>query len=277
MDNCLHAYFVRDKKLVSSCDFNADVFVNQGYVYEVIRVIDAIPLFLEDHLQRMWHSLLMAQIEPTIDQDFVKTSLSKLISINKVDFGNIKIVVGKPQKINAPNYAAWFQPHSYPTQKTYDEGVSIGYLNYVRESPTAKIWRDNYQQLVAETKAKHQLFEVLLSANGKVTEGSKSNFFIVKDDRLFTSLQTEVLNGITRIKVISLAREQLIEVVEKSLSEEDIAAADALFLTGTSPKILPVNKLYPEKTFDTQNKLMRKLMQVYDELIAQYIIENKLQ
>jgi len=277
MDNCLHSYFVRDKELVSSCDFNADVFVNQGYVYEVIRVIDGVPLFLEDHLQRMWHSLSIAEIEPDSDKDFVNASLRKLISINKVDFGNLKIVVGKPQKINAPNYAAWFQPHSYPVQGAYDEGVNIGYLNYERESPTAKIWRDNYQLMVAEIKAKHQLFEVLLSANGKVTEGSKSNFFIIKNGRLFTSPEAEVLNGISRIKVILLAHELSVEVVEKSLSQEDIAAADALFLTGTSLKLMPVNKLYPEKVFDTQNKLMRKLMQVYDDLIAQYIKENKLQ
>lgn len=275
MDNCLHSYFVREKELVSSCDFNADVFVNQAYVYEVIRVIDGLPLFLEDHLQRMWHSLAMADIKAEVSKDFVKASLSKLISINKVDFGNVKIVIGKPQKSNAPHYAIWFQPHSYPVQKTYDEGVSVGYLNYERESPTAKIWHDNYQRLIAETKAKHKLFEVLLSANGKVTEGSKSNFFIVKNGSFFTSREAEVLNGITRIKVISLARELSIEVVEKSLNKDDIAAADALFLTGTSLKIMPVKELYPEKVFDTRNELVLKLMQVYDELITQYIQENK--
>ncbi|MBZ0241826.1 MAG: aminotransferase class IV [Bacteroidales bacterium] len=276
MDNCLHSYFVRDKELVSSCDFNAEVFVNQGFVYEVIRVIDGVPLFLEDHLQRMWHSLAMADIKAEVSKDFVKASLSRLISINKVDFGNIKLVIGKPQKANAPRYAAWFQPHSYFAQKTYDEGVGVGYLNYERKSPTAKIWHDNYQQLIAETKAKHKLFEVLLSANGKVTEGSKSNFFIVKNGCLFTSPEAEVLNGITRIKVISLAHQQSIEVVEKTLSQEDIAAADAMFLTGTSLNIMPVNILYPEKVFDTRNELMLKLMQLFDKLIAQYIQENKL-
>lgn len=276
MDSCLHSYFVRNDELVSTCDFNPDNYVNQHYVYEVIRVIDGVPLFLEDHLQRMWHSLAMADIKAEANKDFVKASLSKLISINKVDFGNIKIVVGKPQKANAPHYAAWFQPHSYPAQKSYDEGVDVGYLNYERKSPTAKIWRDNYQQLVAETKTKHKLFELLLTANGKVTEASKSNFFIVKDGMIFTSPEAEVLNGITRIKVILLARKQSIKVVEKSLTLEDIACADALFLTGTSPKLLPVNKLLPEKVFDTQNEVMRKLMQLYDDLIAQYINENKL-
>lgn len=276
MDSCLHSYFIRNEELVSSCDFNADVLVNQGYVYEVIRVIDGVPLFLEDHLQRMWYSLALAEIETEVSKDFVKTSLNSLISINKVDFGNIKIILGKSQKANIPHFAAWFQPHSYPAQKTYFEGVDIGYLNYKRKSPTAKIWRDNYQQLVAETKAKDKLFEVLLTADGKVTEASKSNFFIVKDGTILTSPEDEVLNGITRIKVISLARSHAIEVIEKSLSQDDIACADALFLTGTSPKLLPVHKLCPDKVFDTKNEVMRKLMQLYDDLIAQYIHENKL-
>ena len=276
MYSCLHSYFVRNEELVSTCDFNPDNFVNQHYVYEVIRVIDGVPLFLEDHLQRMWHSLALADVKTEANNDFVKASLSKLISINKVDFGNIKIIVGQPQKENAPHYAAWFQPHSYPAQNAYDKGVEVGYLNYERKSPTAKIWRDNYQKLVAETKAKDKLFEVLLSANGKVTEGSKSNFFLVKDNILYTAPEAEVLNGITRIKVIALAKKHAIKLVEKSLSQDDLNHADALFLTGTSPKILPVHKLHPQKVFDTHNELMRKLMHLYNELIAQCINENKL-
>jgi len=276
MYSCLHSYFVRNEELVSTCDFNPDNFVNQHYVYEVIRVIDGVPLFLEDHLQRMWHSLALADVKTEANNDFVKASLSKLISINKVDFGNIKIIVGQPQKENAPHYAAWFQPHSYPAQNAYDKGVEVGYLNYERKSPTAKIWRDNYQKLVAETKAKDKLFEVLLSANGKVMEGSKSNFFLVKDNILYTAPEAEVLNGITRIKVIVLAKKHGFKLVEKSLSQDDLNHADALFLTGTSPKILPVHKLHPQKVFDTHNELMRKLMHLYNELIAQCINENKL-
>ncbi len=78
--------------------------------------------------------------------------MRQLIDINKVDLGTIKIVIGKPQKLNAPHFAAWFQPHSYPSQKSYDEGVDISFLDYERKTPTAKIWRGNYQQLIAEKK-----------------------------------------------------------------------------------------------------------------------------
>lgn len=275
MDNCLHSYFVRNDELVSCCDFNANSFADQGYVYEVLRVIGGVPLFLEDHLQRMWYSLASARVDTAITPHFIKSVLRQLIDINKVDIGTIKVVIGKPYKLNAPHFAAWFQQHSYPSQKSYDEGVDISFLDYERKTPTAKIWRENYQQLIAEKKKQFNLFELLLTSNDKVTEGSKSNFFIVKNDTLYTSPEAEVLNGITRIKVISLAHDAAIKVVEKSISKAAIYQADALFLTGTSPKVLPVSKLYPEKLFDTQNEIMRKLMQAYDTLIVRYINENK--
>lgn len=274
MDSCLHSYFIRDKELVSTCDFIADIVANQAYVYEVIRVIDGVPLFLENHLQRMWHSLAMTKIEARVDKEFVINSLFKIISINKVAFGNLKIVIGNPEDTYKPFYAAWFQPHFYPLQQAYNEGVDVAYFDYERESPTAKIWHNNYQQLIAETKKKHKLYELLLTAYGKVTEGSKSNLFLVKNGRVFTAPENEVLNGITRMNVISLTRSHAIELIETPLSQHDIAAADAMFLTGTSAKILPVKKLHPDKLFDTKNELMRKLMQLYDELIAKYILEN---
>ncbi|MDA3943530.1 MAG: aminotransferase class IV [Bacteroidetes bacterium] len=275
MDSCLHAYFVQNKELISSCDFNVEKLDNQGYVYEVVRVMQAVPLFLEDHLKRMYNSLALANSEPKVSSDFVRNSLLKLISFNKVDYGNIKIIIGNPQDAHKPFYAAWFQPHFYPSDANYEQGVKVAFLEHERPDPNAKIWHTNYQELVRETKLRQGVFELLLSNDGKVTEGSKSNIFLIKDQAIYTPPELEVLNGITRQKVILLANQNNIHLVEKSVRKADIAAADALFLSGTSPKILPVSMILPDKQFQTDHPLLRKMIGLYDALIENYIDENK--
>ncbi len=119
------------------------------------------------------------------------------------------------------------------------------------------------------------MFEVLLvDRGGRITEGSRSNVFFVKNDRLFTPKGGDVLSGITRRKIISLAQEMNIELVEADIFLSEISGFQALFLSGTSPKILPVSQL-AEMNFNPRNALLRLLQEKYDALIAGYIHARK--
>ncbi len=271
MDQCLHSYFVYNEELRSSCDFNGFATNRSGFVYEVVRVIDGVPLFIEEHLSRLKKSADAVSIKLPVDEKFVIQSFKALILQNKVLEGNIKCVVGN-RSANRLYYAAWFQPHHYPAAELYKNGVTVGLIDEKRNTPEAKVWRSDYQQKIQQEKSEKQVFELLLTPNGKLTEGTKTNLFLIKKNNVYTAPSHVVLSGITRVKVLDIGMANAIPIVEKNLELKDLLDADAVFLTGTSPKILPVKSIlsYPQ-VFDVNHPQLVKLMRLYEEMIRNYI------
>ena len=83
---------------------------------------------------------------------------------------------------------------------------------------------------------------IVLTADGHVSEGSAENLFIVQRGALVTpAVSDNILEGITRRRLIAMAREELgIETTERSLDRTELYAADEVFLCGTGAQISPV-------------------------------------
>lgn len=84
---------------------------------------------------------------------------------------------------------------------------------------------------------------LLLDPEGYVAEGSGENIFIVKNGVIYTPEVTACLNGITRNTVLTLAREQGIEVVEKRITRDEVYIADEAFFTGTAAEVTPIREV----------------------------------
>jgi branched-chain amino acid aminotransferase len=84
---------------------------------------------------------------------------------------------------------------------------------------------------------------VMLDTSGLVAECSGENIFIVRRGVLKTPALVSVLEGITRDSVIRIARDKGIEVVEQSITRDEVYTADEMFLTGTAAEITPVREL----------------------------------
>lgn len=237
-------------------------------VYEVLRIYDGVPLFLEDHLERFYNSASLAGKTIRYGKSQIARFVMQLIRDNEVSEGNIFIW-------SADDFITFFIPHKYPDEKWYETGVRCGILMAERDNPKAKVFLTLVRQAAGEMMAKQGFYEVLLvDRAGRITEGSRSNVFFVKNDRLFTPKSGDVLSGITRQKIISLAQNMNIEIVEADIFLSEVAEFQALFLSGTSPKILPVSQL-SEISFNLKDRLVRLIMQKYDKLIADYIQAEK--
>jgi D-alanine transaminase len=97
--------------------------------------------------------------------------------------------------------------------------------------------------------------EVILCKNGLITEGSKSNIFLVKYGSVYTpSLNNNILPGITRNFIIKLLRENNTQVIEENIPVKDIYEFDEVWLTSSTKEIQPVDSVdsfkFPEKKFD---------------------------
>ena len=85
---------------------------------------------------------------------------------------------------------------------------------------------------------------LMLDTNGCVAEGSGQNIFIVRKGRVYTPTLTSALEGITRDTIIKILSEELsLQVVEKTITRDEIYTADEAFFTGTATEVTPICEL----------------------------------
>lgn len=261
----IHTCFVFDDEIKPVSQFVPAE--NEGGIYEVLSVINGVPLFLEDHMQRFFHSAQLAGKTIRYTEPQIRSFLNELIEQNHIAEGNVLLSC----KIHLK---AFFILHKYPIPEMYRVGVNCGILKAERDNPNAKVFQTTVRQQADKLLAENSFFEVLLvDHNGFVTEGSRSNVFFVAGDKIFTAPGSQVLPGITRQKAFEMARMLQIEVIEKQIHFSEIQQFDAAFITGTSPKILPIRQI-DEMHFDPENPIIIRLMKTYDNIISAYVQDN---
>ena len=262
----IHKYFIYNSDVCSVSEFTPSE--NEGGIYEVLRVVKGVPLFLEEHLERFYHSAEIAGKTIHFSQNQIKKLINLLISRNGVTAGNILVSC----KINLK---AYFIPHKYPSAEMYKNGVPCGILKAERQNPNAKVFQTSVREQANKLIQGKDFYEVLLIDHlGRITEGSRSNVFFVKNNTLITPPGNEVLLGITRKKTIALAKQLAIRFKEEDIYLDELEQYSATIITGTSPKVLPVSKV-GFLTFDPKNEIIQKLIHAYDDLIRDYIKNYK--
>ena len=110
---------------------------------------------------------------------------------------------------------------------------------------------------------------LLLDPEGYVAEGSGENIFIVKDGVIYTPEVTACLNGITRNTVLTLAREQGVEIVEKRITRDEVYIADEAFFTGTAAEVTPIRELDGRQIgAGRRGPVTEKLQKAYFDLVT---------
>jgi D-alanine transaminase len=83
--------------------------------------------------------------------------------------------------------------------------------------------------------------ECIFVREGMITEGARSNIFVVADDILYTHPESEyILSGITRKNIIRIAGESGIMVKEVPFPEKDLGRIQEAFITNSSAEVTPV-------------------------------------
>jgi branched-chain amino acid aminotransferase len=266
-------YYIRDG-IVKELDFSEEAITSMGVtLYEVIRVASGVPLFLEEHLNRLENSAKLTKISLKYDNEEIKKQLNLLIEKNKIYEGNVKIIFNHNLE---DNFYAYFIKHKYPTDEMYADGVETMLYHGERENPNAKVINSNFRKKVDEKIAEAQVFEaILVDNNNNITEGSRSNIFMIKGNDIITASIKEVLPGVTRDRVIHLLKSLNFNVLESNIKYTELTKMDALFITGTSPKVLPINKVNDIKFNSPHNPILIKIIIEYNKLIEEYVKINK--
>ncbi len=243
-------------------DMSVDIY------YEVVRLIDRKFLFLQDHLYRLQNSFSVSGFQfPGFGP--IQESLRLLQETNSFKEGNIRICI-QINTAKTPSLLCYYIPYFYPELCMYMSGVQLVSYPYIRPNPGIKKWDDNFRVSVNEYIRDHGVYEAVLQNNQKqITEGSRSNiFFINQQNQLITPPETDVLSGITRQYVLQICSNECIEIIEKHIYMSDLADLRGCFISGTSPKILPVWQL-DSFQFKVDHPILRMLMEQFELLIKE--------
>jgi D-alanine transaminase len=242
-----------NNQLVDRSKVSIDI-EDRGYqfgdgVYEMFSVYQGNIFRIEDHIKRFEYSAKQIGINLPIELQDLNKKLNQLIQAHQLQNGQIYLQVTRG-----------FAPRNHPFP-AHPQPVLTGYvMNKPRpvdqmKNGVSTIILDDIRWLRCDIKslnllgsvmAKQQAsekgaFEAILHRNGRVTEGSSSNLFIVKDGDLYTHpLGNLILGGITRLVVLELAESININVIEKALTLEELKQADELFLTSTTSEVMPI-------------------------------------
>ncbi|MGL5354740.1 MAG: aminotransferase class IV [Clostridium sp.] len=259
----INRFFIEDGHLDSTNNFKDTKDCSGKVIYEVVRVINGKVLFLEAHIKRMEKSFELMGKSFAYEYKKIGEYVERVINANEKIDGNIKFTF----HIDEDVMKVFYIKHSYPTDEMYKNGVKTILYYGERNNPNAKVVDGEFRGKVNEEIKKTNSFEaVLVDNNGYITEGSKSNIFLIKEKILFTSKVEAVLPGVTRSEIIEIAKKANIEVREENIKADELESIDAMFISGTSPGILPINSV-GNINMNIENEIMRKLMNLYNNEI----------
>ena len=143
--------------------------------------------------------------------------------------------------IERPNLLILTEPiHPVPAIQ-YEQGIKVILDEYVREM--AEVKSTDYKRviLMAQAIKSAGASDLLYQNGGEVSELSRSNFFIVKGDRLITP-NRHILHGITRKTIIQLAQSDF-DVEERPVLLSELYDADEAFTSSSTKKVLPITQI----------------------------------
>lgn len=267
------SFFVGRGKVMPVAAFDPGAESSGVTIYEVLKVAEGVPLFLEDHLDRFRQSVRVKFGEYAIKDEEIIKAIHELIVVNDLYYGNIRFTY--TLNANGGQFQAYVIPHHYPSVGDYRFGVSVTTLHLERPNPNVKLQINEYKDKVNNIIQSSKVYEVLLvDGNGQITEGSRSNFFYIVRDMLFTAPSSVVLEGISRKVLLRLIEKHQIPFSFSTLPVSKIGTVQAAFLTGTSPGVLPVANIEGH-ILNPSSALITELMILFNNEVKHYINTHK--
>lgn len=263
MNECFGNQFILNGELQPVDSFDNPMVYEGDSIYEVLRMIGGNPVFFNDHMERLNSSVKLQNKKPLADIRDLKKSINILKRTGKYKDINLKIVFNYNN--GSGNYLIYFIEPAYPSEEQYRKGVR-GILYYAqRKDPESKVINHKLRSSIYHKLIHEGAYEaILVNDHNQVTEGSRSNIFFLKDEKLTTAPDNVILNGITRKYILEICRENDIPVESACVRIEDLDKYDAVFMTGTSPMVLPFNSI-GEKHFNVKFPVISLLRKLYIE------------
>jgi branched-chain amino acid aminotransferase len=261
MNECFGNKFILNGELQPSDIFDNSMVYEGDSVYEVIRMIKGNPVFFHDHMERLSGSVKIQGKEMLADLPALRKAIITLTRSDRKKESNLKIVFNYNN--GEKNYLVYYIEPIYPTAEQYRDGVKGILFHAERRNPESKVINHKLRSAIYHRLILESAYEALLvNDHNLITEGSRSNIFFLKGETLVTAPDNLILNGITRKHILEICHLNEIEVELKCVSINDISGFDSVFMTGTSPMVLPFCCI-ENKSFNVELPMMKLLRELY--------------
>jgi branched-chain amino acid aminotransferase len=261
MNECSGKNFVLNGTLQPAELFDKSLVYEGESIYEVLRMMKGCPVFFADHIYRLTTSVRLQKKELLADLSDLKKAIISLIRSDKRKESNIKIVFNYNNGVT--NYLVYYLEPAYPTELQYRQGVKGILFHGERKDPESKVIQYKLKTSVSNRLLHERAYEaILVNESSLITEGSRTNIFFLSGSTLVTAPDNVILNGITRKHILELCAFNDIEVRFFCVHSDDISKYDAVFMTGTSPVVLPFYCI-DNTTFRVNFPVIEKLRQLY--------------
>ncbi len=251
-------------------------FIFGDGIYELVPVYSRVPFRLDEHLARLERSLGEAKIRNPYSRAQWRSHIYQLIDAQSFDDQGVYFQVTRgvakrdhalPKNIE-PTVFMMSNPLVAPAQEQVEKGaraVSAQDNRWLRCNikSISLIGNCLLRQLSAEAGA----VETILFRDGKLTEASASNVFIVKRGTIQSPPKSNlILPGITYDVVTELARANSLPLEFCEVGEAEVRAADEIWVTSSSKEVLAIVELDGKRVGDgSPGPVFRRLHQLYQE------------
>jgi len=261
MAECFGINFMLNGELQPAEVFDNTLVYEGDSIYEVLRSVKGCPVFFNDHMERLTESVKLKNKVALADVTALRRAIITLTRSEKRKIANIKIVFNYNN--GNSSVLVYFIEPIYPTDEQYRKGVKGILFSGERKDPESKVIDHKLRSSIYHKLIQAGAYEALLvTENGLITEGSRSNIFFLKGDTLVTAPDNMILNGITRKHILEICSDQKIKVKLKCVSVEELKEYDSVFMTGTSPMVLPFYCI-DENYFNVSHPIIGQLRKLY--------------
>ena len=235
--------------------FDSGFLVGDG-IWDAVRLQDGVLVFLDDHLDRLFQGLRAIGLEAGVSRSELTDAIWRTVRANNMHTDvHVRFMITRGVKttpsqdprlvIGAPTVVI-IAEHKRANPETAQRGIKLFTSTVRRGSPDYLDPRLNCHSKLHEVIALIQAIEagadeaLMLDIHGFVSTCNATNFFLVRGGQVWTSTGDYCLHGVTRDKVLLVARQAGLAVRQQNFSLTDVYNADEAFVTGTFGGLTPV-------------------------------------
>jgi len=250
-------------------------------VFEGIRAYNGRVFRLKEHVKRLYDSAQAIMLCIPLTQEEMSQAILETLKKNNFKDAYIRPIVTRgpgdlgldPNKCSGSTVIIMATEWGAMYGNLYEIGLTAVTVAVRRNSPDSlppNAKSLNYlNNIMAKIEAniKGGNEAVILDPQGKLSEGSGDNIFLIKDCKIYTPYTLNNLKGITREAVMEIAKAKGHEVIERDLGLFDLYTADEVFVTGTAAEVAPVTKVDGRIIGDGKpGSITKELMSAFKEL-----------
>ena len=259
-------------------------------VWEGIRLYNNHLIHLEKHLERLYEGAEAIQMDIGVSKSEMKSALEKTLKKNEMisdvhirlivsrgikstPYQHPKVTIGHPTIVIIPEYKK-------PSPGLKIEGITLGTVSTIRNNLTQdprvnSLSKHNCIAACIEADKMGVDEGLMLDPDGYVSTCNSTNFFMIKNNEVWTSNGQHCLNGVTRHSVIDICKKKQIPIKEKQFSINEVHEADEVFVTGTFAGIIPVRSVDGNTIGNGTRGPLTEQLQTWYEIDIETMSNNK--